>query len=79
MPTLLVAVPLSKSWLGLHYWKAPPLMELPVELEVTLKSSDNYPSSPHTTSNLRHKYRLVTKKTDACLKCMKARSMVMTE
>ncbi|KAF9382430.1 hypothetical protein CPC16_009357 [Podila verticillata] len=33
MPTLLVAVPLSKSWLGLHYWKAPPLMELPVELE----------------------------------------------
>ncbi|KAG0019052.1 hypothetical protein BGZ81_009951 [Podila clonocystis] len=33
MPTLLVAVPLAKSWLGLHFWKAPPLMELPVELE----------------------------------------------
>ncbi|KAG0319670.1 hypothetical protein BG000_003810 [Podila horticola] len=33
MPTLLVAVPLSKSWLGLHFWKAPLLMELPVELE----------------------------------------------
>ncbi|KAF9303678.1 hypothetical protein BGZ74_003272, partial [Mortierella antarctica] len=33
MPTLLFAVPLSKSWLGFHFWKAPPLMELPVELE----------------------------------------------
>ncbi|KAF9577202.1 hypothetical protein BGW38_007747, partial [Lunasporangiospora selenospora] len=33
MPILLLAVPLRKSWLGIHYWMAPKLMDLPVELE----------------------------------------------
>ncbi|KAF8983830.1 hypothetical protein BGZ46_009398 [Entomortierella lignicola] len=33
MPLLLLAVPLRKSWLGFHYWKAPSIMDLPVELE----------------------------------------------
>ncbi|KAF9184078.1 hypothetical protein BGZ51_003580 [Haplosporangium sp. Z 767] len=33
MPLLLLATPLRKSWLGVHYWKPPSIMELPVELE----------------------------------------------
>ncbi|KAI7819415.1 hypothetical protein BC939DRAFT_264082 [Gamsiella multidivaricata] len=33
MPLLLLAVPLQKSWFGIHYWKTPSIMDLPVELE----------------------------------------------
>ncbi|KAF9394746.1 hypothetical protein CPC16_010396 [Podila verticillata] len=33
MVLLLFAVPLSKNWLGIHYWKPPPPEDLPVELE----------------------------------------------
>ncbi|KAF9335177.1 hypothetical protein BG006_000704 [Podila minutissima] len=33
MVLLLFAVPLSKNWLGIHYWKPAPQEDLPVELE----------------------------------------------
>ncbi|KAF9379650.1 hypothetical protein CPB97_008845 [Podila verticillata] len=33
MVLLLFAVPLSKNWLGIHYWKPPPPEDLPVELD----------------------------------------------
>ncbi|KAI8603410.1 hypothetical protein EDD21DRAFT_369157 [Dissophora ornata] len=46
IPLLLLAVPLEKTWLGTHYWKAPSIMDLPVELEVLTPSF--YPPCPGT-------------------------------